>query len=77
MGVHNLLDALAHLPRSLRATIMEEIAGYTIEARVNPAFVRANEVRRLQGNAGKLRRVIGELPSIPLWETLQWMYAHV
>ena len=56
--------------------MMAEIGGYEIEVRVNPAFVRANEVKRLQGDAGKLRRTIGDFETIPLQETLRWMYAH-
>ena len=63
---HSLKDALA---------MMAEIAGYEIEVRVNSALVRANDVKRLQGDAGKLRRAIGESGDIPLRETLQWMYA--
>jgi nucleoside-diphosphate-sugar epimerase len=54
--------------------MMAEIAGYEIEARVNPAFVRANEVKRLQGDASALRAEIGAWDPIPLRETLQWMY---
>ena len=54
--------------------MMAEIAGYAIEVRVNPAFVRANEVKRLFGSAARLDRVIGPLPQIPLEETLRWMY---
>ncbi len=34
---------------------MNRIAGYTIEVRVNPALVRANEVRQLIGDNHKLR----------------------
>ena len=63
---HSLKDALA---------MMAEIAGYEIEVRVNPAFVRANDVKRLQGDAGKLQRAVGSLERIPLRETLRWMYA--
>lgn len=55
-------------------TMMAGIAGYEIEARVNPAFVRANEVKRLQGDAGKLRRIVGSLPTFELEDTLRWMY---
>ena len=55
--------------------MMGQIAGYEIEVRVNPAFVRASEVKRLQGDAGKLTRFVGELNTIPLMETLRWMYS--
>jgi nucleoside-diphosphate-sugar epimerase len=54
--------------------MMGEIAGYEIEVRVNPAFVRANEVQRLQGDASRLKAVVGNLATIPLKETLRWMY---
>jgi len=55
--------------------MMAEIAGYEIQVRVNPAFVRANEVQRLEGDPGKLMAVAKELPRISLEETLRWMYA--
>lgn len=54
--------------------IMSQIAGYEIEVRVNPAFVRENEVKRLQGSPGKLQEVMGGLTPIALPETLRWMY---
>ncbi|WP_028317026.1 GDP-mannose 4,6-dehydratase [Desulfobulbus elongatus] len=74
--VFNVCSGQVYSLKQLLAT-MAEIAGYEIEVRVNPAFVRANEVKRLLGNDGKLRRTIGEFPAIPLRETLRWMYAHV
>jgi nucleoside-diphosphate-sugar epimerase len=57
--------------------MMAEIAGYEIEVHINPAFVRANEVKRLQGDSGKLRQAIGDFKAISLRETLRWMYTNV
>lgn len=53
--------------------MVEELAGYRIQVRVNPAFVRANEVKRLLGNPDKLQRCIGALEQYSLRETLAWM----
>ena len=53
--------------------MMREISGYDPEIRVNPAFVRANEVHRLIGSRTKLDTVIGVVPDVPLRDTLKWM----
>jgi len=53
--------------------IMRELAGYSPEIRVNPSFVRANEVKRLIGSKIKLEQAIGPLEAIPLRDTLRWM----
>ncbi|MGU7853584.1 NAD-dependent epimerase/dehydratase family protein [Burkholderia orbicola] len=53
--------------------IMRELAGYSPEIRVNPSFVRANEVQRLIGSKIKLEQAIGPLEAIPLRDTLRWM----
>ncbi|MGH8232757.1 MAG: NAD-dependent epimerase/dehydratase family protein [Rhodanobacteraceae bacterium] len=63
---HSLGDALA---------MMAKIAGYEIGVRVNPAFVRANEVKRLVGSNARLRELAGCVPTTPLEETLRWMYS--
>ncbi|WP_347454488.1 NAD-dependent epimerase/dehydratase family protein [Acinetobacter thermotolerans] len=54
--------------------MMREISGYSPEIKVNPAFVRENEVHRLIGSSAKLDSVIGKVPVIPLKNTLQWMF---
>lgn len=64
-AAHSLDEVLA---------MMAKLAGYAIEVRVNPAFVRANEVKRLVGSNARLRALTGFAPSIPLEETLNWMY---
>lgn len=51
------------------------LSGRKFDVLVNPALVRANEVRVLKGSKAKLESAIGPLPSIPLEETLQWMLA--
>lgn len=64
-------------PYSLRSIIdtMQGIAGYDIDVRVNPAFVRQSEVRTLVGSPQKLHSLVGNLEIIPLEETLRWMYS--
>lgn len=54
--------------------MMQELAGYKIEIKVNPAFVRGNEVARLTGDHRLLRELIGPLDVIPLRSTLAWMF---
>lgn len=54
--------------------MMQEIAGYSIDVRVNPAFVRANELPKLIGNTARLASMIGELPNNNLQSTLEAMY---
>lgn len=54
---------------------MQEIAGYDIDVRVNPAFVRANELPRLVGSPQKLISIIGNLPENDLSYVLKEMYA--
>ncbi len=50
-----------------------EISGPDFEVRVNPAFVRQNEVKTLVGSRAKLDAVVGEVPEIALRDTLRWM----
>jgi nucleoside-diphosphate-sugar epimerase len=54
--------------------MMNRIAGYEIDVRVNPAFVRANEVVRLVGDNTHLASVVGAITPVPLAQTLRWMY---
>jgi len=63
---------------SLREVLQmaSELAGYEIKVRVNPAFVRANDVHKLMGNGGRLQACIGDLPQIALRDTLAWMLRH-
>lgn len=64
---HSLQDVL---------TMMREISGHAPEIRVNPEFVRVNEIKSLVGSRKKLESAIGAVTDIPLIETLRWMYQH-
>ena len=54
--------------------MMNDIAGYKIEVRVNPEFVRENEVPRLIGSPAKLRSLVKLPEPRPFAETLRRMY---
>ncbi|TYK71942.1 NAD-dependent epimerase/dehydratase family protein [Comamonas sp. Z1] len=53
--------------------MVREISGQDFEVRVNPAFVRQNEVKTLLGSRGRLDAVVGAVPEIALRDTLRWM----
>lgn len=52
---------------------VQQISGHAMELRVNPAFVRANEVRSLRADTTALEQAIGEWRSHPLEDSLRWM----
>lgn len=62
--VHSLREVIA---------MAGDISGRSIEVQVNPAFVRASEVKTLCGDATKLRSIIGEWAPPALEDTLRWM----
>jgi GDP-6-deoxy-D-talose 4-dehydrogenase len=55
-------------------SMMETVSGHQMEVRVNPAFVRAGDVKQLRGDPSHLESAIGKLPLYELSETLRWMY---
>jgi GDP-6-deoxy-D-talose 4-dehydrogenase len=59
--LHQVIDALV------------ELTGHQMDVVVNPAFVRANELHRLCGDASELHKTIGTHDSIALQHTLRWM----
>jgi nucleoside-diphosphate-sugar epimerase len=73
-AVVNLCSGVAHSLAEI-LDMMSAIAGYEIDVQVNPAFVRANEVRRLVGSRQRLVETLGDEPAIPLVRTLEWMYS--
>lgn len=55
--------------------VLCEIGRHRLDVRVNPAFVRAQEVQRLVGSSAALERCIGALQKRTLRETLSWILA--
>lgn len=53
---------------------LREISRHDIEVRVNPAFVRDNEVKSLRGSNEKVLAAVSEMPSYDFSSTLAWMY---
>ena len=54
-------------------SLAAELTGHMPEIRVNPAFVRAHEVRKLVGSKQALEHRIGPVVAVPLQDTLRWM----
>ena len=71
--VFNICSGQSHTLGDI-VCMLQDIAGYKIEVKVNPAFVRANEVKRLSGSNARLKAAVGEFPAISLVDTLTWMY---
>ncbi|MBP4044687.1 GDP-mannose 4,6-dehydratase [Chromobacterium violaceum] len=53
-----------------------DISGHNFEIKVNPAFVRLNDVKILQGDRSLLDSVIGTSQRIAFHDTLRWMLEH-
>ncbi len=53
---------------------MNKLAGYEMEVRVNPAFVRENEIKELTGSTEKLENLVGAQYSFSLGDLLKSMY---
>ncbi|MGE4800586.1 GDP-mannose 4,6-dehydratase [Yersinia hibernica] len=54
-------------------SLCEKITSHNLSIHVNPAFVRANEVKTLCGDSRKLQRIVDGWNTPPLEDTLRWM----
>lgn len=54
-------------------SLCEKITGHSIEIKVNPEFVRPNEVRELTGDNSKMKGCISSWQTFRLEDTLNWM----
>ena len=71
-GTFNICSGRAVTLRDI-LDLVASLNGHRPEVRVNPALVRADEVKTLSGSSAKLEAAIGKLDGIDLAETLRWM----
>lgn len=69
---YNICSSKTYTLHQVIGTLVE-LTGHQIKVVVNPAFVRANELHRLCGDASKLDKTIGASDPIALKDTLRWM----
>ena len=69
----NLCSGNVHSLSSI-ITKMEKIAGYSIDVKVNPDFVRENEIKVLGGDNSKLFNMTGSKPTLSIDQTLFDMF---
>ncbi len=55
--------------------LLAQLSGHTLDVKVNPTFVRRNEVHRLCGDPARLLATVGPLAMPGLEDTLSWMLA--
>ncbi|ATB59944.1 GDP-4-dehydro-D-rhamnose reductase (fragment) [Xanthomonas citri pv. fuscans] len=53
--------------------LCEGLSEWSLDVRVNPAFVRANEVKVLLGDNSLLLRLVKQWDCPPIEDTLRWM----
>lgn len=75
VGNGDVFNVCSGVETSLNDVVLtlESLSGHSLDVRVNPSFIRPNDVRRLVGDGGKLKKVIGAIAARPLKETLRWM----
>lgn len=74
-AIGNTFNVCSGIAYSLRDVLnmVRDISGHDFDVQVNPAFVRANEVKTLLGSNHRLISTVGEIEQIPLRDTLRWM----
>jgi nucleoside-diphosphate-sugar epimerase len=71
-GTYNVCTGVTYTLAALLGQL-QAITGHHIEAEVDPAFVRPNEIHRLCGDPGALRRAVGSRATYSIEQTLSWM----
>ncbi len=71
----NLFNVCSGQPTSLRSIVsmLNRLAGYEIEIRTNPEFVRLDDIKTLYGSPQRLEEFIGTYRQFVLNDTLSWL----
>jgi GDP-6-deoxy-D-talose 4-dehydrogenase len=70
--VLNVCSGRAHSLREI-LSLASDLSGHSPEIKINPDFVRSNEVRRLRGSSERLCNTLPSWSARPIRETLKWM----
>lgn len=73
-----VVNVCSERPYTLHEVVemVRRASGHDLEVRVNPSFVRQNEVNVLVGSAAKLRRLVPDALPIAFPETIKWMMSN-
>ena len=73
---HRVFNVCSGVATSIKTIlkIMEEISGYRPRIEVTPSLIRRDEVQSLCGSNQRLFKSVGDIPAIPLRDTLFLMY---
>ena len=71
---YNVCSGQTHTLESILA-LLTDLTGHHPEIKVDPRFVRANEIQRLSGCPQKLLETLTDLSPPPIRQTLEWMLA--
>lgn len=69
---YNIASGRAVALKTIISTL-EEITGHNMNVKVNPAFIRPNEINILSGASQKIEDLLGPLKHPSLEDTLSWM----
>ncbi|MES2682532.1 MAG: GDP-mannose 4,6-dehydratase [Pseudomonadota bacterium] len=70
--VFNVCSGQGHTLRAV-LDMAQQLSGHSLEVRVNSAFVRTNDVKKLIGSKVALEAAIGPVTGPDLRQTLEWM----
>jgi len=70
--IFNVCSGQTHSLKEI-VSICEDLTSHSIEIKVNPQFVRENEIRELKGDCSKLGNLIANKANYTIEDTLRWM----